>query len=212
MQTPRTPSRRLVLAGAALALALAAAPAFAADKDNFTIVPGQSFGPIKKGATLAALERIYGKANIRVRTVQPPHGDLPKQRAAVIFPGTPNEAVAFLSERGNKVESGVVEKRGGKWRTKEGLQVGLGLAEMERLYGGPFAITGFGRDGGGAVDRTPAKAPARDLFVRFTAASEKPSSDADEAVLNAENGFRSDHPAARRAGLAVSVIWWDMAR
>lgn len=212
MQTPRNPSRRLLLAGAALTFALAAAPASAAEKDNFVIVPGQTFGPIKKGATLAVLERIYGKANIRVRTVQPPHGDMPKQRAAVIFPGTPNEAVALLSERGNRVEGVVIEKRGGTWHTKEGLKVGLGLGEMERLHGGPFAITGFGRDGGGAVDRTPAKAPARDLFVRFTAASQKPSSDADEAVLNAEKGFRSDHAAARRAGLTVSVIWWDMAR
>ena len=206
---PSTPfSRRLLLAGAALTIVLAAAPALAADKDNFVIVPGQSFGPIKKGATLAVLERIYGKPNVRVRTVQPPHGDLPKQRAAVIFPGTPNEAVALL-DRGNKVESLVIEKPGGQWHTQEGLKIGLPLAEMERIYGGPFAISGFGRDGGGAVDRTPTKAPARDLFIRFAAASEKPSSDADQAVLNAEAGFRSDHPAARRAGLAVSVIWWD---
>jgi len=205
-------SRRLTLIAAALALACFSSPAAAADKDNFVIVPGKSFGPIKKGATLAQLERMYGKANIRVRTEQPPHADFQKQRAAVIFPGTPNEAMAFLSERGNRVESVVVQKRGGKWRTKEGLHVGMGLAEMERVHGGPFAITGFGRDGGGAVNSSVKTAPARELFIRFTPASGRPPGAADEAVLNSEKGFRSDHAAARRAGLTVSVIWWDLAR
>jgi hypothetical protein len=83
---------------------------------------------------------------------------------------------------------------------------------MERAYGGPFAITGFGRDGGGAVDRTPPKAPARALYIRFAYPEGKQLPPADEAVLNAEAGFRSDHPAARRAGLTVSVIWWDLSR
>jgi len=213
MRSSNPISRRFALmAGASALAALAAAPAFAADKDNFLIVPGQSFGPVKKGATLAQLEKIYGKPNVRVRTVQPPHGDLPKQRAAVIYPGTSNEAVALLSERGNRVEGVYVEKAGGQWRSKEGLRVGLGVEEMERTHGGPFAITGFGRDGGGAVNGEPAKAPARELFVRFTSTQGKQTSDADEAVLNAEKGFRSDHPAARRAKLTVSVIWWDLAR
>ncbi len=201
-------SRRFALLAAASALV--ASPAFAAGETLFLIVPGKSFGGVKKGATLAQIEQAYGKANVRVRTVQPPHGDLPKQRAAVIYPGTPNEAVALLTERGSRVEGIYVEKTGGKWATKEGLRVGLAAEEMERLYGGPFAITGFGRDGGGAVDRAPAKAPARALFVRFTPTRTGKVPDADEAVLNAENGFRSDHPAARRAKLTVSVIWWDL--
>jgi hypothetical protein len=209
---PTSISRRFALVAAASTLAtMAAAPAFAAGKDDFVIVPGKSFGPIKKGATLARLEKIYGKANLRVRTVQPPHADLPKQRAAVIFPGTPNEAVVLLT-RANRAEGVIVEKAGGKWATKEGLRVGLAVEEMERRYGGPFAITGFGQDGGGAVNREPAKAPARALYIRFTSAQTEKVPDADEAVLNAEKGFRSDHPAARRAKLKVSVIWWDLTR
>jgi len=203
-------SRRFALFAAASALAAAASPAFAAAENLFLIVPGKSFGPIRKGITLAQIEKAYGKANVRVRTVQPPHGDLPKQRAAVIYPGSPNEAVALLAERGNRVEGIYVEKTGGKWATKEGLRVGLAVEEMERLYGEPFAITGFGRDGGGAVDREPAKAPARELFIRFTSTQTGKVPDADEAVLNAEKGFRSDHKAARRAKLTVSVIFWDL--
>ncbi len=205
---PTLLSRRAAFAAAASALAALAAPALADEKHHFLIVPGKSFGDIKKGATLAAIEKNYGKGNVQLRTVQPPHGDLPKQRAAVLFPGTPDEAVALLA-KGNRVEGVYVEKAGGKWATKEGLRVGLGVEEMEKLHGGPFAISGFGQDGGGAVDRTPAKAPARELYIRFAAKNEK-SSDADQSVLNGEKGFRSDDPAARRAKLEVSVIWWDL--
>ncbi len=203
-------SRRFALLAAASALALAAAPAIAAGDAQFLIVPGKSFGTIRKGATLAQIEKAYGKANVRVRTVQPPHADMPKQRAAVIFPGTPNEAVALLAERGNRVEGVYVEKAGGKWAAKEGLRVGLPVEEMERLYGGPFAITGFGQDGGGAVNREPAKAPARELYIRLTPGRSGEPTEADNAVLNGEKGFRSDHPAARRAKLRVSVIWWQL--
>lgn len=204
-------SRRFALLAAASTLAVAASPALGAGKDDFVIVPGRKFGAIGRGATLTQIEKAYGKANVRVRTLQPPHADLPKQRAAVIFAGTPNEAVALLAERGNRVEGIYVEKAGGKWATKEGLRVGLSVEEMERLYGGPFAITGFGQDGGGAVNREPAKAPARDLYIRFTPGRSGEAPEADNAVLNGEKGFRSDHPAARRAKLKVSVIWWQLA-
>ena len=203
-------SRRFALLAAASALAMTAAPAVAAADAKFLIVPGKSFGAIGRNTTLAQIEKAYGKANVRVRTVQPPHADLPKQRAAVIFAGTPNEAVALLAERSNRVEGVYVEKAGGKWATKEGLRVGLPVEEMERLYGGPFAITGFGQDGGGAVDRAPAKAPARDLYIRLTPGRSGEAPEADNAVLNGEKGFRSDHPAARRARLKVSVIWWQL--
>lgn len=204
-------SRRFALVAGASALVVMTAPAFANGKDQFLIVPGKSFGHIKKGATLASLEKEFGKANVQVRTVQPPHGDLPKQRAAVIYPGTPNEAVVLLA-RNNRAEGVFIEKAGGKWATKEGLRVGLPAEEMEKMYGGPFAISGFGQDGGGAVNREPPKAPARDLYIRFTSTQKGKVPDADEAVLNAERGFRSDHPAARRAKLQVSVIWWDLTR
>lgn len=208
---PTSISRRFALIASASALAVMSTPAFANGADQFLIVPGKSFGHIKKGATLASIEKSFGKANVQVRTVQPPHGDLPKQRAAVLYPGTPNEAVVLLA-RNNRAEGVFIEKAGGKWATKEGLRVGLPAEEMEKLYGGPFAISGFGQDGGGAVNREPAKAPARELYIRFASPEGQKTSDADQAVLNSEKGFRSDHAAARRAKLKVSVIWWDLTR
>lgn len=202
-------SRRLVLVGGTTALAIAAAPAIAADKDNFLIVPGSSFGPIRKSTTLADLQRIYGKANIRVGMEQPPHGDFQKQRAAVIFPGTRDEAAAYLAEGSNKIERVVITKAGGRWHTKEGLRIGTGLADLEKMLGGPFSITAYGQDGGGAIAKARNSALPRRLFLRLSPDEKKTLSDADTAAMN--RNFRSNHPAARRAGLTVSVIWWDLA-
>jgi hypothetical protein len=206
----RSLSRRFALIAGASALALAAAPVFAADKDNFLIVPGRSFGPIKKGTTLADVERIYGKANVRVGQVQPPHGDFQKQRAAVIFPGTPDEAEAYLVDGATRVERVVVHKVGGRWNTKEGLRIGTTLAALEKMLGGPFPISAYGQDGGGAVGETRKSALPRHLFIRLAPDAKKRLSDADTAAMN--KNFRSDSPAARRAGLMVSVIWWDLTR
>lgn len=203
-------ARRTALLGASSVLLLAAAPAFAAARDNFLIVPGKSFGPIKKGTTLAEIERIYGKANVRVGMVQPPHADFMKQRAAVLFPGTRNEAEAYLVDGAARVERVVVQKAGGRWHTSEGLRIGTGLAALEKMLGGPFPITAYGQDGGGAVGQVRNRALARHLFIRLTPDPKRKLSPADEAAMN--KNFRSDHPAAHRAGLTVSVIWWDVER
>lgn len=202
-------SRRFALIAGASALAVVSAPAFANGKNHFLIVPGQSFGHIKKGATLASLEKDFGKANIRVGTEQPPHGDFQKQRAAVIFPGTPNEAVVLLTPN-SRAEGVYIQKAGGKWATKEGLRIGTGLAELEKMLGGPFPISAYGQDGGGAVGQVKNNALTRHLFIRLAPDQKKQISDADNTAMN--KNFRSDSPAARRAGLTVSVIWWDLTR
>jgi hypothetical protein len=202
-------SRRLALIAGASALAAMSAPAFANGKDRFLIVPGKSFGHVKKGATLASLEKAFGKTNVRVGTEQPPHGDFQKQRAAVIFPGTPDEAVVLLTSK-NRAEGVYIQKAGGKWATKEGLRIGAGLAALEKILGGPFPISAYGQDGGGAVGQVKNNALPRHLFIRLAPDEKKRISDADTAAMN--KSFRSDTPAARRAGLTVSVIWWDLTR
>jgi hypothetical protein len=203
-------SRRFALiAGASTLATAAAAPALANGKDQFLIDPGKSFGHIKKGATLASLEKEFGKANVRVGTEQPPHGDFQKQRAAVLFPGKLDEAVVLLTPQ-NRAEGVYIQKAGGKWATKEGLRIGTSLAELEKMLGGPFPISAYGQDGGGAVGQVKNSALARHLFIRLAQDEKKRISDADTAAMN--KNFRSDTPAARRAGLTVSVIWWDLTR
>jgi hypothetical protein len=64
-------------------------PAQARSATPYLIVPGKSFGAITARTTLNDLIRIYGRKNVRVGMLQPPHGDFPKQRGAVIHEGKP---------------------------------------------------------------------------------------------------------------------------
>ena len=203
-------SRRSALAAATALAILAATPALADDRRNFLIVPGTSFGPIGKNTGLGDLERIYGKEGVRVRMEQPPHGDFPRQRAAVIFSGTADEAVAYLADDGRTVERVVIQNPGGRWQTQDGLRIGTDLRALDRMLGGPFPISAYGQDGGGAVRETRKTRVARHLFIRLAPDRRRRISAADEAAMNRD--FRSSHPAARRARLAVSAIWWDIAR
>lgn len=169
-----------------------------ATRRSWVIVPGVRFGPITGRTTLRDLRRIYGARNVSVRMIQLPHADFGRQRGAVVFPGTAREAKVIFKGRNQGPAHVVVERAGSVWRTDRGLRIGMGLKRLERILGGPFGISGFGRDGGGSI---AARSPAlRGLYVRlqgrrYTRRMNKP--------------FLSSHPDARRSRLRVSVIWWQ---
>lgn len=198
---------RFILPALALA-ALAAVPQVQAKaKHSYLIVPGKSFGAITGRTTLKDLIRIYGRKNVRVGMLQPPHGDFPKQRGAIIFRNTLQEIEVYFKERTNRVERVVVSRNNSAWRTREGLGTGVGLAQLERILGGPFQISSFGRDGGGSIMRPREPAAIRGLYIRLSY-PEKVSR-ADALKMSSGKPFMSNDPAARRAKLKVTVIWWD---
>jgi hypothetical protein len=183
-------------------------PAQARSATPYLIVPGKSFGAITARTTLNDLIRIYGRKNVRVGMLQPPHGDFPKQRGAVIHEGTVRAVEVYFKERTNRVER-VVVRRGSAsaWRTREGLRTGIGLAELERILGGPFPISSYGRDGGGSIVRGRNAAAIRGLYIRLSYPGKV--SRADMLKMSSGKPFMSNNPAARRARLRVTVIWWD---
>lgn len=165
---------------------------------SFTIVPGQRFGRITKRTTLRGLRRLFGARNVKVRMIQLPHGDFGRMRGAVVYPGTPREVKVVFKGRNQGPEHVVVDRAGSVWRTTGGIRIGTGLRGLERALGGPFRITGFGQDGGGSIN---SRAPAiRDLYIRLQGRNYSP---------RMNRPFLSSLPAARRARLRVSVIWWQ---
>jgi len=168
---------------------------------RFVIVPGKRFGPITRRTTLSDLRRIYGRKNVWVGTIRLPHADFGDRRGAIVYRGTPREVKVVFKGRNRGPEHVVIDRRNSVWRTDRGLRIGLGLAGLERLIGGPFRITGFAQDGGGAINSQAAA--VRNLYIRLQGDVGKYSSLMDQP-------FSSRHPDARRAGLKVSVIWWDV--
>ena len=201
--------RYVAAALASLSLAVTT-PAEAKKTKSYLIVPGKSFGAITGRTTLQDLIRLYGRKNVRVGMLQPPHGDFPKQRGAVIFKNSPREIEVYFRERTNRVERVVVSRNNSAWRTKQGLRTGIGLARLERILGGPFPISSFGRDGGGSILRPRKPGAIRGLYIRLSYPEKV--SQADARRMSSGKPFMSNDPAARRARLRVTVIWWDVAR
>lgn len=190
----------------AVVLFVAAGPAAA--QSSFTIVPGKSFGDIKPNMTLADLKRIYGASNVHVGMLQPPHGDFPEQRGAVIFAETPREVEVFFEEGTDKIQWVIVGRTDSVWKTVDGIRVGMSVAELQNSLGQPFEISPFGRDGGGSIVDANNRDELRDLIVRISYPENL--SAADGAILEGEKPFRSDNAAVRRAGLKVNILWWDI--
>jgi hypothetical protein len=179
-------------------------------KVSFVIKPRQSFGPITRDTTLAGLRRSFGAANVRVGMYQPPHADLPKHRGALIYSGTPREVTVFFKERTNLPQWVIVTRKDSIWRTSAGIRIGTGLIKLERIFGLPFQVSSFNRDGGGSVIAGKDVPEAKQLILRLTWPENL--SAADQKALGGGNPFSSDNPAARRAKLKVSVIWWEVRR
>ncbi len=190
-------------------LVVSATPATqAASEKSFLIVPGKSFGPITARTTLKDLIRIYGRRHVQVKQLQPPHGDLPKQRGAVINAGTRNEVEVYFREGSDRVQWVIVSRSRSQWRTVQGIRVGTGLAQVQKIFGKPVPVSTFGRDGGGTVQPPRNHSAGRDLILRLNWPEKLGK--ADGKALSTGRTFMSNHPAARRAGLRVSIIWWDI--
>ncbi len=176
---------------------------------ELVIVPGKSFGKITPATKPAGLAGLFGKKNVRTGMLQPPHGDFPEQNGAVVFEGTPKEFEVFFEDGGRRIQWVIAARENSAWRTDAGIHIGMDLAALEKVLGGPVAISSFGTDGGGTV--LAGKHPAlRDLIVRLSYPEDLPAEDG--AKLEGGEPFQSSDPAARRANLKVSILWWDIRR
>ena len=90
-----------------------------------------------------------------------------------------------------------------RWRTGDGISLGMSLAELERLNDGLLTITGFGWDYSGTVTNAAGGklgflGADGGLFIRLNPsdASIEANKDAFQSVLG-DGEFRSDDPAMR---------------
>lgn len=111
---------------------------------DLTIVPGQRVGPIKEGASLDDLRKAFGAANVEDGELPGPEGST--MPGAWIFKGTDKELqILWDPETGEKRVSSVTVI-GKAWTFSNGLKLGMGLEDVEKINGGPFQIYGFDWD------------------------------------------------------------------
>lgn len=191
------------LAGMVVLVGFAAAGAVqsgvAADARDRTIVPGERVGAVTAGATLAQLQRIYGKPNVRAKKVHVGEGHF--VNGLVLFPGTRAEVEFRYAEDGRRIALAVITKPKSPWRTRSGIGIGTSGARIEQLNGKPFQLHGFQWDYSGRLAGWNGGKLPKGLIPDFKPTAKLPAAQAEKVLGDAK--FSSATPAMRRSKLVV---------
>lgn len=153
-------------------------------------------GPIRKDATHAQLETIFGAANVSAEEVAGAEGE--KNKVTVLFAKDPAKRlqIDWNDEAKRARPSGVSMSSSSTWTGPLGLRAGMPLDDVAKINGQPITINGFEWDlGGYAVDLKGklAQLPGGcTLMMRFSPESELPSS-AKYKPLIGDKKIRSDN-------------------
>lgn len=193
----------LILAGATLTAVLAA-PA-----GDYVLRPGVSAGGIRARTSLVELKRRFG-ASVVAKDVYGPegttfpgavlHGKDPRRRAEVIW---------AEGQVGKRVDMVRVGGRLSRWRTPEGVTVGLSLAALERINGAPITFSGFGWDYGGVVSSFGKGRLARHggkLQIHLSSGDPARIPDAEYEKLSGDRQVKSNNPWVRKLGATVDEV------
>jgi hypothetical protein len=135
---------------AVLAVALGFMPfaAYAQDAAPRTI---SCDGPITKDADQAKLIELFGAANVAFQEVSGAEGET--AMATVVFPKDARSRleISWQDEAARKRPAAITISDRSQWTGPKGLKIGTTLAEVEKLNGKPFELSGFDWDYGGFV-------------------------------------------------------------
>jgi hypothetical protein len=107
-------------------------------------------GPFGKDTSHAKLVAVFGAKNVVFQPVDGPDGV--KMNATVIFPSDPKRRVEVLwqDENARKKPGSIVIGSQSTWRAR-GFRIGETIADVEKVNGKPFKLSGFDWDYGGRV-------------------------------------------------------------
>jgi len=173
--------------------------------DTLTIVCGK---PFSQDATAGTLADVFGAENVIPETIDGAEGE--KVNVTAIYPHDRSRRieVTFLNEEERTVLTSVtIRGEASQWTGPGGVNLGDGIATVERLNKKPFTLSGFGWDYGGYVTDWQGGAlndiaPGCRTTVRFNI---PPDVQMADAILG-EAPHSSSDPAIRNASAYVSEI------
>jgi hypothetical protein len=156
------------------------------------------------------LVKAFGSDNVVDQEIDGTQGG--KIKATVLYPDDPKARLEFIwsDEKERRRPAIIRAKDQSAWATSNGLRIGLGLAEVEKINGKPYKLSGFDWDYGGRVTDWQGGKLAKPqrggcmLGIEFVH-----SEDAPEANLTKVSGdaqFRSDNADMRAVEPYVAVV------
>lgn len=168
------------------------------------LITENGFGPITAESTQVSLEERFGKEQVKAGEIPGAEGlMLP---GLLVFPDQPDKQVSvFLTEETPpRVSHLQLAGQASQWKTTHGISLGTTLAELEKLNGKPFELTGFGWDYGGYV--TDWKGGALEgMMIRLLPANQDLSEE-ESAAVSGDQTIASDLAALAKADAKVSEI------
>jgi hypothetical protein len=203
-------------AAPAPATAAAAAPTRPARASAPTVAPHEALqlpGAFSRTTTRAELERQWGAANVRVSDALPgPEGETAP--GYILYPDDPSRRAYLYVDDGGRLETVSVFDPESRWRLDNGVGMGMPIAELVRLNGGPLRFMGTGWDYGGWVTswRGGRLAEPEGAAVRRGVRLELGDGPVgDEPLPIGEGEFESDDPRWPHLDARVSTIDVDFA-
>ena len=122
--------------------------------DDDWLVTGEKVGKITKNTTKQDLITLFGKQNVVDEKEIYANGDVPPFAGVIVFKNEPNELEIVWDEKhkNKKISFIMIRGTGSKWHTKQGIQVGIPLTQLNTLNGKPFEFSGLDWDYGGYIN------------------------------------------------------------
>jgi hypothetical protein len=188
-------------------LALSSSPASAEAAAMRVIKCEGSFG---RNASHASLVKAFGNNNVVYREIEGVQDK--KTKASILYPADPKARLEFIWQdvRARRRPALIRAKDQSAWAAANGIRIGTALADVEKMNGKPFNLSGFDWDYGGRVTDWRGGALAKPqpggctLGIEFVHPE-----DAPEESLTKVSGDReilSDHADMRAVEPYVAVM------
>lgn len=165
-------------------------------------------GAFARSTTRAELERTWGKANVRASQALPgAEGAL--EPGFILYPDDPARRAYVYVDDAGRLDTVSVFDPESRWELDNGIRMGMPIAEIVRLNGGPFRFIGTGWDYGGWVSdwRGGRLAEATGAAVHRRVRLELGDDiDTDADLPIGEGEFDSDDPRWPRLDARVSAL------
>jgi len=166
-------------------------------------------GPFARDSSHARLVAAFGRRNVRYQKVHGAEGE--KLWASVLHPADAKARLEFIWDDAKRRRRPWMRiEDASTWQSQNGIHVGMPLAEVERINGGPFTLAGFEWDYGGRVSDWRGGTLSRPLpggcqiGVDFYPAQDAPTAALDN--VSGDQDFASDNADMRATRPTVGVL------
>jgi hypothetical protein len=180
---------RLLVIAVVLTLSVVAEPS---DK-AWQIIPGKRVGPVTGLSSQSTLEALFGRKNVTMSKLPAAEGETID--GARIHAGPERQLEVIWEEMAVGKRISMVRLIGKGWTLDNGLRLGLTVADVEKINGKPFKVSGFDWDYGGWANFSEG-ALATGVSVRFSPTESDYSREivGDRDVSSASTALRAANP------------------